>query len=238
MAEKALRPDDSQYYSKNREKFIAEFDQTRKAVFDYVSNRSSAEIAEKICKETAEKFEELLPDLPYVGGDINPGTKFIVLACQWLTFFKSMAKLKYGAPEVGRMMVEIREDQLKKMPEEEVKMVRALTFDNKYIDLMRDWTRKTPIFKKDWTAEFVEGDEETFDYGIDYRSCPCLEFFKAHDAEQFAPYYCLLDFPEAKLMNRGFFRTKTLAKGDDVCNFRYKKGKEDLQDWKIEINKF
>jgi hypothetical protein len=123
------------------------------------------------------------------------------------------------------------------MPEEEVERQRASTFDKKYIDLMKDWTRKTPIFKKDWIAEFVEGDGETFDYGIDYRSCPCLEFFKAYDAEQFAPYYCLLDFPEAERMNRGFFRTKTLAKREDLCNFRYKKGKEDLQDWKIEINK-
>ena len=50
MSEKAVRPDDSQYYSTNREKFIAKFDQTRKAVFDYVSNRFSAEIAEDICK--------------------------------------------------------------------------------------------------------------------------------------------------------------------------------------------
>jgi hypothetical protein len=107
MSEKALRPDDSRYYSRNREKFILEFDQTRKAVFDYVSNRSDVEIAEEICNEAAEKFEELLPDLPYVGGDINPGTKFIVVACQWLTFFKSMEKRKYGAPEVGRMMLQI-----------------------------------------------------------------------------------------------------------------------------------
>ncbi len=237
MSEKTLRPDDSRYYSKNRLKFIAEFDQTRKAVFEYISNRCSAEIAEDICKEATEKFEAFLPDLPYVGGDINPGTKFIAVACQWLAFFKSMEKRKYGAPEVGRMMVEIREDQLNKMPEEKVERLRALTFDKKYIDLMKDWTSQTPLFKNDWTADFVEGDGETFDYGIDYRSCPCFAFFKAHDAEPFAPYYCLLDFPEAKLMNRGFFRTKTLAKGDDLCNFRYKKGKKDLQDWKIEINK-
>ena len=236
MPKKVLRPDDSHYYSMNREKFISEFDETRKAVFNYVSDRFSAEIAAEVIKESSEKFEELLPDLPYVGGDLHPGTKFIVLACQWLVFFKSMEKRKYGVSEFGRMMLEIGEDQLNKMSEEEVKTQRAMTFDKNYIGFIENWSSQSPIFKNDWTVDFVQGDEETFDYGIDYRSCPCLEFFKAHDAEQLAPYYCLLDFPEAKLMNRGFFRTKTLAKGDDVCNFRYKKGKEDIQDWRIEID--
>ena len=237
MADKALRPDDSRYYYANREKFIAEFNLTRKAVFEYISTRSSAERAEEICKDAGEMFEELLPGLPYVGGDISPGTKFILLAGQWLTVFKSMEKRNYGAPEVGHMMVEVWEDQLKRIPPEEVDKERTLTFDKTYMDLMKNWTHRTPLFKNDWIAEFVEGDGETFNYGIDYRACPVLEFFKTHGAQQFAPYYCLLDFPEAELMKRGFFRTKTLAQGDDFCNFRYKKGKEDLQDWKIEIKK-
>ena len=158
MSAEASRADDSQYYTTNRATFIADFGQTRKAVRDYVSSRSSAEIAEEICKEAAERFQELLPNLPYVGGDINPGTKFVLLACQWLTVFKSMEQRKYGAPEVGRMMLEIMEAELNRMPEEEVEMQRALTFDKHYIDLVKDWTSQTPIFKNDWIDDVVEGD--------------------------------------------------------------------------------
>ena len=49
--------------------------------------------------------------------------------------------------------------------------------------------------------------------------------------------FCLLDFPEARQLNSGFFRTKTLAQGDDFCNFRYKKGKEVVQTWETEVEK-
>ena len=42
----------------------------------------------------------------------------------------------------------------------------------------------------------------------------------------FVPYICALDFPISKTFNRGLIRTKTLAEGADICDFRYKKGRK------------
>lgn len=81
------------------------------------------------------------------------------------------------------------------------------------------------------------GNGSDFDYGYDYLHCPCCEYFKSHEAADLAVYFCLLDFPEHKLMGTGLTRTKTPAQGDDLCDFRFKKGRPLRQDWSTEVPK-
>lgn len=45
------------------------------------------------------------------------------------------------------------------------------------------------------------------------------------------------DFPRSKAYGTGLRRTKTLAAGDGVCNFRYKKGRPVVNDWSTEIGR-
>lgn len=72
---------------------------------------------------------------------------------------------------------------------------------------------------------------------LSFRTCPVFELFMAYYAKELALFICLLDFPEAKQLDRGFFRTKTLAKGDDICNFHYKKREKVVQGWDTEVEK-
>ena len=111
-------------------------------------------------------------------------------------------------------------------------------FTQEYMDIMKNWTAKSKGQRVDWVADFVPGDGKSFDWGIDYHYCPCFNFFEAQKAADMAPYFCLVDFPEHKRMATGLVRTKTLAQGDGVCNFRYKKDRVVTQDWSTEIDKF
>ena len=223
------------FYTSNRDRFLIAFDKTRLAVVDYVSKQSTAEAAHDIGHEAALTFERILSELPYVGGDVHPGTKFIVNAGQWIAVCKSMIKRGYTALEVGRMMYSIYEDQLKDVPADELENQKALTFSDEYIHIMKRWAESASPYEWDWKVDFIEGDGVDFDYGLDYRTCPCFEFFKAQKAKELAPFFCLLDFPEARQLKSGFFRTKTLAQGDDRCDFRYKKGREVVQNWDTEV---
>jgi hypothetical protein len=222
------------FYSSNRDRFITAFDKIKIAVVDYISKQSSLEAANEISTEAAINIKKILPDLPYVGGDDHPGTRFIVTAGQWIALYKPMAKRGYKALEVGRMMYLISEDQLKDVPADELEKQKALTYNDEYINLMKQWTESTSFYECDWKADFVEGNGVEFDWGLNYRTCPCFELFKEQNAKQLAPLFCLLDFPEARQIESGFFRTKTLAQGDDLCNFRYKKGKKVVQNWDTE----
>ena len=237
MAKETTTPDYSKFYTSNRDRFVTAFDKIRIAVVDYISKQSTSESANDIGNEAALNFEKILPELPYVGGDVHPGTQFIVNAGQWIALYKSMIKRGYKALEVGQMMYSICEDQLKEVPSDELEKQKALTFSDEYIDLMKQWAESTSPYESDWKADFIKGDGVDFDYGLDFRACPCLELFKAQNAKQLAPFFCLLDFPEAKQLNSGFFRTKTLAQGNDICNFRYKKGKEVVQNWDTEVER-
>lgn len=237
MTEKPINGDFSGFYHENLDRFMTDFNKIKLAVADYISKQSSSEAANDIGNEAELNFKNILPELPFVGGDAHPGTRFIVTAGQWIAVYKSMAKRGYKALEVGRMMYSIYEDQLKDSPPDELEKQKALTFNDEYINILIQWADSTSPYECDWKVDFIEGDGIDFDYGLDYRACPCFEFFKAQNAKHLAPFFCLLDFPEARQLNSGFFRTKTIAQGDDICNFRFKRGKEVVQNWDTELEK-
>lgn len=68
--------------------------------------------------------------------------------------------------------------------------------------------------------EFVEGDGETFDFGIDFTECAYQKFLHAQGADELTPYGCDCDYAIAEVMGYELRRTKTLAWGCDRCDFR------------------
>jgi hypothetical protein len=60
---------------------------------------------------------------------------------------------------------------------------------------------------------------------MDQFGCPYLSTLSAHGAAELTPYFCQIDDWMAEMLPRqiAFRRTKTLARGDDRCDFRYEK---------------
>ena len=83
----------------------------------------------------------------------------------------------------------------------------------------------------DWVFQVVPGDGRSFDYGVDYTECAILKFLEAQDAIELLPYLCNIDYLVSKAMGTGLRRTKTLAWGCEMCDFRFKKGREVQQPW-------
>jgi len=178
-----------------------------------------------------------LPDLPYIGGDKHPGTKWILLSGHWVAFLRPMRDKGYSTQSAAQMMYDLYVDYLDTLPKEKMLKIGQYMFTQEYMDIMKNWAQKSKGQRVDWVADFVPGDGKSFDYGIDYHYCPCLNFFKSQGAADIASYFCLVDFPEHKLMGTGLVRTKTLAQGDKICNFMYKKDRAVTQDWSTEISK-
>lgn len=72
--------------------------------------------------------------------------------------------------------------------------------------------------------DYVEGDSQTFDYGVDYIECASCKFLEAQDASELGPYVCAVDKVASVMLGWGLRRTKTLAEGDEKCDFRFKRG--------------
>jgi len=226
------------YYLSKSEKFMADFEKTMGKANFYLKSRYGDQIANEICIKTRNEFNHLLADLPYIGGDKHPGTKWILLAGHWVAFLRPLKESGYSTEESARMMYDLYVESLSNTPKEKMEKRGEFMFTEKYIGIMKNWTRKSKTQRVDWVADFIPGDGMSFDYGIDYQYCPCFEYFISQDAKEIAPYFCLVDFPEHKIMGTGLVRTKTLAQGNDVCDFRYKKGRSVTQGWSTEVPKF
>ncbi len=236
---KLLRASSGQnYYQLNGEKFMVSFEKTLTAAMAYLTAKYDNATAREICKTARNEFKQLLPGLTDIGGDRHPGTKWMLLAGHWVAFMRPMREKGYSVESAARMLYDLYQEDLNMIPKKEMIARGQYMFTEKYITAMKNWSDRSKEQCIDWVADFIPGDGNSFDFGIDYHYCPCLAYFSSKDAKEIAPYFCLVDFPEHRLMGTGLMRTQTLAQGNDVCDFRYKKGRQVTQDWSTEVQKF
>ncbi len=76
----------------------------------------------------------------------------------------------------------------------------------------------------DFEVEYLIGEGNEFDFGVNYLQCGNHTFVKRHGGEEFAPYVCMSDIALSDAMGWGLTRTQTLADGCHHCDFRLKKG--------------
>jgi len=76
----------------------------------------------------------------------------------------------------------------------------------------------------DFEIEYLIGEGDEFDFGVNYLQCGNHTFVKRHGGEEFAPYVCMSDIVLSEAMGWGLIRTQTLADGCPHCDFRFKKG--------------
>ena len=239
MAKEVNVQTETNYYQLNHDRFMEWFREQADQALAYLSKKMSIDAARKICADAREEFEKQLPNLPNIGGDQGIGTRWMLLAALWVSFFRPLKAKGTKVSDIGRTMYDLYEAQLEATPREEFLKIGAERFSEAYIAEMKTRSKtSTPLYEKDFVLTYVDGQGEDFDYGFDVQFCPCADYFKEQEAEELAPYFCLVDIPENKRMGTGLVRTKTLAKGDDLCNFRFKKGRKMLQDWDSEAAKF
>ena len=78
-------------------------------------------------------------------------------------------------------------------------------------------------YEEDFVFEYVEGDGENFDYGINMTQCAACKFYKRQNAEELTPFVCQTDYLFSKHFGYNLIRTQTVAAGHDYCDFRWKK---------------
>ncbi len=229
----------SNYYADNTAKFLKQFDQKNRGAQKLLAAVAKPEIAADIRQQAGKNFAELLTGLPYIGGDRNPLTKWIVLAGHYVAFYRPMKAKGMSTEQCGRLMYDIWVQNLAEKSKEDWLKEGARRLSPEYMKRMQGWAAWSQS-RKDlpgWVVSYVDGKGQDFDYGIDYHQCGAVLYFKKQGAADLTPYYCLVDWPSNKLMATGLERSKTLAMGDKICNFRFKKGRPISQDWSTEVPK-
>jgi hypothetical protein len=77
-------------------------------------------------------------------------------------------------------------------------------------------------YPADFVSEFVYGPTPD-EYGIVYRECGICKLLERESCAELAPYMCKFDYVMAKYMGAKLIRTKTIADGDGLCDFWFRK---------------
>lgn len=73
----------------------------------------------------------------------------------------------------------------------------------------------------------------TAEYAVIYHTkvCPLADFARKYGYLEFMPYICNLDYVSFGLFGLPFYREKTCAAGDGVCDFKFSRNAPIVPDW-------
>ena len=95
-------------------------------------------------------------------------------------------------------------------------------FSEKNMRSRREWSAQTHQhqYPNDWVVDVLEKTND-YEFGFNYTECGACKLFRDEGYPELASYLCKLDFMITSMMGVHLERTKTLADGDDMCDFRF-----------------
>jgi hypothetical protein len=179
---------------------------------------------EAILKETLQRFEALLPDIPYIGGAENKDTQSLCMAAAWLAMYRSLQARGASVEETARILYLGTESFVSSIPMRWLMRWQGRRlFSQRRIEKRRRAAEMSQQrrYPDDWVFEIVDGDGQEFDFGVDYTECGIVKYFAREGASELVPYGCWIDYPMSAAMGVRLDRTETIAQGGQRCDFRF-----------------
>lgn len=234
----AISPAGADYYLARRADLTAAFAGVLEGAVPVWQRRYGAGAAEEMRREAEAGFAAELPGLPDVGGERNWDSTFIPLAAWYVALYGAVRRRGGTAEEVGRLVYDLNRDALAATPAAERSREGEALFSAQGLADKRawaEWTQKREL-PANWVATFIPGRSGEFDFGYDYSECGVLKYFRARGVAELAPFFCLNDFLTSAALATGLARVHTLAQGDPLCDFRYRRDRPVTQGWESEID--
>lgn len=221
-------PRDKKYYIDRKAGLVKKFEENLRQCSPFIFAPYGEINAFRIIQETRKTFEELIPQIPYIGGDENNLTRNLIASVSSLALYQAMKKHGKTAEETGKVLYNaIISLEGKFKPVQETQTPVQINNKRK-AEAERSQERRYPA---DFVYTYIAGDGKKFDHGYDFTKCAVLEFYHSQDADEFMPFFCYLDFPINKVNGTGFSRTMTISEGAEKCNHRIKIGGETKVEW-------
>jgi hypothetical protein len=174
------------------------------------------------------RFEALLPDIPYIGGDENPMTRTLYLSGAWLAMYRSLRARGASVEEAARLIYLGTASLYASLPFRLLlRWQGRRLFSRKYVDQRRHAAAvsRRRRYPDDWVFDIVEGDGRAFEWGLDYTECAIVKYLVREGAPELAAYGCWVDYPAYAAMGVKLIRTETIAQGGQRCDFRFSRGR-------------
>lgn len=212
------------WYLKNKKRILRELTFAIPHYKRLVAETYGPELADAVVKETFERFEILLPDLPYIGGDENVLTENLYLSAAMLAFYQALKVRGKSVEEAARLIYQGTAAFYGSFPFSLLlRWQGGQLFGRKRIAQRKRAAALSQErhYPGDWVFEVIEAAGQDFQFGVDYTECGIVKYLTAQGAPELAPYLCWLDYPMCNVMRVTLVRTQTIAQGDEKCNFRF-----------------
>jgi len=214
------------YYVKKKSKFMKDFDDDLTVAKDLLSLKFNANKVQQMIKSMKEKYENMLSEIPYIGGQKNPTTLILLRCVSNLAIFFELENEGFSFNEIGEFYYKYsigNHMKRKQILEKAGRNPSLYPFDKTYVDYQKKLCENTSKkeFSEDWVMKFVEGDGTNFDWGWDIQECGVQKAYKMLNGERFLPFICLGDHYEAEVL--GF--------GAPLCDHRFFKNGNALVAW-------
>lgn len=215
------------YYIKKKRTIMRTFDAATTIAKNVLIEHFGEAKSKEIISKARTDFENLLPQIPYIGGKDNRITDTLLNGAILLSLLRIFEKERLDFNAIGKLTYDIFEAFYKVIPP------IADIFGEEYLNQEKERAKnsKTRKYLGDWVFDFVESDGKTFTFGIDYFECGVHKLFKSQGLEHLMPIVCIADFAQAQAYGYGLTRTQTIGNGAPLCDFRYIKNGSSPRAW-------
>lgn len=214
------------YYTSRKQKLLRDFEAACALMRSPLVARYGEELARALESEAGQQYEELIPEIPYIRGlRARALNTFLLISAQELAVYRALAKRGKSPAEAWELCHEALRLRLAEFPRWKRWLMRRFMFSGVVRRIVARRAREQQKLRfGDFEIEYLIGEGEDFDFGVNYLQCGNYRFVAEHGGEDFAPYVCMSDIALSEAMGWGLIRTQTLADGCPHCDFRFKKG--------------
>ena len=223
-----------EYYVRNQAKYMQLYDRGSRHQRGVLAKHFDESQIDTWIPAARLRFQALLPEVPYIGGDDNGFTQDYVFPSVVLPWAHILRDEGLPIRKIGQLIVELGSAGCAALSSPAREQMGRAFFSEKKKDQWREVARQSQVrqYPGDWVVQYVEGDGETFDYGLDMIECARLKLWRAQGLEEFVPYLCLADWPYWRAIGVEAKRTQTLACGGTCCDDRYiRRGRDGPVGW-------
>lgn len=166
-----------------------------------------------------ESFMSTCPLIPEVD-EKSPWLKNIIAVAYEIGIWLQLEKSGMAIPEISELTCEVLSDVMRQIP-------LAIRNGMKTASLSQSFVSEFAKESKDlnhnnnWNISLVYPNaSDSFEIGINIHTCPIVRMCETLGVLRFAPYFCKNDFVTYNVLGIQLTRTKTLADGDVMCDFR------------------
>lgn len=213
------------YYTSQKEKLCQSHQAMMALGQPLLTGRYGAEFACTAVRQSLAEFEALIPEIPYIGGKNNSLTDTLVQMTSLLALYRVLRRHGRPVTEIGQLAIEMSQAWVDRYPAFVRRLVGLFYMSrlNRRLIARKAARSQAEQYPGDFVRQVVlAGEEDDFEWGVNYLECGVVKFFAAQQAEEFTPFMCEIDHLLFPAMGIRLERTGTIAQGCSHCDFRFR----------------